>query len=98
MKTQSKFVAEHMKHTGRVRNQRVAHLAQPKIDIDDYEFPFIGHVEQLVEFAHDFHTCISVGFLHNNSGTELRESIGQSLLVLLKVRFGMQDARWNFSE
>lgn len=96
MKKQSKFVAECMKHTGRIRNQRFAHLAQPKGAMPAYILPSVGHVEQLMEFAHDFHTFISVGFLHSASGTEMRESIGHSLLGLLKTRFGIENAQWDF--
>lgn len=98
MKKQSKFVAECMKHTGRIRNQRFAHLAQPKSGMPAYMLPAVGHVEQLMEFAHDFHTFISVGFLHSASGTPMRESIGHSLLGLLKKRFGIEDAQWDFPE
>ncbi len=90
-------IGKAIKLTSALRNNRIAHLTH-SITPRQYTLPSIAETEQVITFAHDFYTFIAVGFLESSNGAELRLSIGKSLVSLLKDRFGVTDARFDFEQ
>jgi hypothetical protein len=95
---QEALIGQCVKLTARLRNQRVAHLSHPPLKPRQYLMPSVGTTEQVIAFAHDFYTFIVTGFLACANGAELKNSIGESVFSLLKNRFGVQKAKYDFPE
>jgi len=93
---QRPVVAVCMKLTGTVRNQRVAHLAQPSTDAMPHFLSTIDACERMIDFAYDFYVFIATGFLNSAGGADLTDRVGRSLYALLKKRFEMEDALYDF--
>ncbi|MBN9397432.1 MAG: hypothetical protein J0H83_19445 [Candidatus Melainabacteria bacterium] len=90
-------IGKAIKLTSALRNNRIAHLTH-SVTPRQYMLPSIAETEQVIEFAHDFYSFITVGFLNSVCGAELRLSIGHSLVSLLRQRFGVTNARFDFDD
>lgn len=80
--------------TSRVRNTRVAHLAQPLPGSSSAVLPSLDASEKIIELAYDFYLFISCGFLQS-TGAELPDYAGESLLEMLKIRFELPQAKYD---
>lgn len=89
---QRPLIASFTKHTSKIRNMRVAHLAQPNGEESRYLIPSIDDCERIIDFAYDFYVLISSGFLGLGPAS-LSDAPGRSFLGLLKKRMEITDAK-----
>ena len=98
LEKQRSLVAACTTLTSKVRNQRVAHLAQLNGHEPPHMLPGVDACERVSEFAYDFSTFILTGFLNGAAGADMPDRVGKSLYGLLKKSFDINDARCDFPE
>lgn len=98
LEKQRPLIASCAKHTSKARNRRMAHLAQDAADAESFVLPSIDTLERVVQFAYDFYVFIATGFLQSANGAELHDKVAKSLFTMLKERFEIHDARYDFEE
>lgn len=89
------MVKECLSLTSKLRNNRVAHLAQPTVANQAQMMPSLDTSEKILSFAYDFYCFIARGFLYSQ-GAEIPETAGYSLLEMLKKRFSIENVVWDF--
>ncbi|GEM_PF-1890548 len=95
LEKQRPVVAACTRLTSKIRNQRMAHLAQLHPDAKPHMLPGVDACEQVIQFAYDFYLFIATGFLHS-AGADLTKRVGTSLFSLLKKRFEIDGALQDF--
>lgn len=94
LKTAAPIAQKCLNITKKIRNTRVAHLAQPQPDSTNAQLPSIDDSERIIHLAYDFYLFIACGFLQS-VGAQLEDHAGSSLLQMMRKRFELPDAKYD---
>lgn len=93
LKKERQMVKSCLGLTSKIRNNRVAHLAQPVSNADVAMLPSLDASEKIIAFAYDFYCFIACGFL-NSQGADLPDKAGRSLFELIRKKFELPSAEF----